>query len=94
MESIRHQRSLSARTTARSYRPDIRVVPQEGIGKGDALRTGFLAAQGDVIVMIDADRSMSPQEISHFLHFLSPTSMGFARRRSADPDGDPRRGRT
>ena len=28
--------------TARSYRPDIRVVPQEGIGKGSALRTGFL----------------------------------------------------
>src|SRR3981189_323325 len=23
--------------TARSYRPDIKVVPQEGVGKGDAL---------------------------------------------------------
>ncbi len=58
-------------TTARSYRPDIRVVPQEGVGKGSALRTGFLAATGDVIVMIDADGSMSPQEISHYLHFLA-----------------------
>jgi glycosyltransferase involved in cell wall biosynthesis len=58
-------------TTARSYRPDIRVVPQEGIGKGDALRAGFLAATGDILVMIDADGSMSPQEISHYLHFLA-----------------------
>ena len=57
-------------TTALSYRPDIRVVPQEGTGKGSALRTGFLVATGDVIVMIDADGSMSPTEISHYLHFL------------------------
>lgn len=56
--------------TARTCRPDIRVVPQDGPGKGSALRTGFLAATGDVIVMMDADGSMAPQEISHFLHFL------------------------
>ena len=57
--------------TARSYRPDIKVVPQEGIGKGSALRTGFLAATGDIIVMMDADGSMAPQEIRHYLHFLT-----------------------
>ncbi|WP_446222398.1 glycosyltransferase family 2 protein [Nocardia sp. IBHARD005] len=56
--------------TARSSRPDIKVVPQQGIGKGCALRAGFLAATGDVIVMMDADGSMSPQEISHYVHFL------------------------
>jgi glycosyltransferase involved in cell wall biosynthesis len=57
--------------TARSYRPDIRVVPQEGPGKGSALRTGFFAAKGDLIVMMDADGSMAPQEIRHYVHFLS-----------------------
>jgi glycosyltransferase involved in cell wall biosynthesis len=57
--------------TACSYRPDIRVVPQEGLGKGSALRTGFLAATGDFIVMMDADGSMSPQEIRHYVHFLA-----------------------
>ncbi|WP_255506832.1 glycosyltransferase family 2 protein [Mycolicibacterium sp. 018/SC-01/001] len=57
--------------TAKSARPDIRVVSQQGTGKGDALRTGFHAATGDVIVMMDADGSMAPQEIKHFLHFLS-----------------------
>ncbi|WP_082957644.1 glycosyltransferase family 2 protein [Mycobacterium sp. E802] len=58
-------------TTARSYRPDVKVVAQEGAGKGSALRTGFLAATGDVIVMMDADGSMAPQEIRHYLHFLA-----------------------
>jgi glycosyltransferase involved in cell wall biosynthesis len=57
--------------TARFYRPDVRVVNQQGTGKGDALRAGFLAASGDVIVMIDADGSMSPGEIPHFLYFLA-----------------------
>src|SRR4051812_47731835 len=57
--------------TARSCRPDIRVVPQEGVGKGSALRSGFLAATGDIIVTMDADGSMAPQEIRHYLHFLA-----------------------
>jgi glycosyltransferase involved in cell wall biosynthesis len=57
--------------TARSCRPDVRVVAQQGTGKGAALRAGFQSASGDVIVMMDADGSMSPQEIPHFLHFLS-----------------------
>lgn len=56
--------------TARSCRPDIKVVQQQGPGKGSALRTGFASASGDVIVMMDADGSMAPQEITHFLHFL------------------------
>jgi len=57
--------------TARWCRPDLRVIVQQGTGKGDALRAGFLATTGDVIVMIDADGSMSPKEIGHFLYFLS-----------------------
>jgi glycosyltransferase involved in cell wall biosynthesis len=57
--------------TASRYRPDIKVVRQEGTGKGSALRTGFLAAAGDIIVMMDADGSMAPQEIRHYLHFLA-----------------------
>ncbi len=57
--------------TACSCRPDIRVVTQQGEGKGSALRTGFLAATGDILVMMDADGSMAPQEIRHYLHFLT-----------------------
>lgn len=58
-------------TMARTHRPDIKVVAQEGPGKGSALRTGFRAATGDFIVMMDADGSMAPQEIDHYVHFLS-----------------------
>jgi glycosyltransferase involved in cell wall biosynthesis len=57
--------------TASACRQDLRVVTQPQEGKGDALRAGFLAATGDIIVMIDADGSMSPKEISHFLHYLT-----------------------
>jgi len=55
---------------ARSLRSDVRVVYQSGRGKGDALRTGFAAARGDVIVMLDADGSAAPEEIPAFVGTL------------------------
>src|SRR5277367_877815 len=45
---------------ARRCRPDIRVVHQGGVGKGNALACGFAAARGDVIVTLDADGSGKP----------------------------------
>jgi glycosyltransferase involved in cell wall biosynthesis len=50
--------------------PGIRVVPQEGRGKGAALRAGFGAASGDIIVMLDADGSMDPREIPLYVGAL------------------------
>ena len=55
---------------SRAVRPDIRVIGQDRPGKGAALRAGFAAARGDVIVMIDADRSMDPAEIERFLALI------------------------
>lgn len=55
---------------ARMLRPDIRVLTQCGVGKGDALACGFAAATGDIIVMLDADGSTDPQEIPQFLDVL------------------------
>jgi glycosyltransferase involved in cell wall biosynthesis len=55
---------------ARALRPDIRLAIQEGKGKGDALRSGFAAATGDVIVMLDADGSANPAEIPAFVSAL------------------------
>jgi glycosyltransferase involved in cell wall biosynthesis len=55
---------------ARTLRPDIRIVMQKGRGKGDALRTGFAAATGDIIVMLDADGSTDPAEILAFVGAL------------------------
>ncbi len=52
---------------ARAVRPDIVVIRQNGRGKGEALRTGFRTATGDIIVMIDADGSMDPAEIDRYI---------------------------
>lgn len=51
--------------------PGIRIVQQQGRGKGAALRTGFAAASGDIIVMIDADGSTAPEEIPAFVRALT-----------------------
>ncbi|WP_275451052.1 glycosyltransferase family 2 protein [Arthrobacter sp. Br18] len=52
---------------ARALRNDIVVVNEQRKGKGVALRSGFAAATGDIIVMLDADGSMDPQEIGWFV---------------------------
>ncbi|MEO1290351.1 MAG: glycosyltransferase family 2 protein [Chloroflexota bacterium] len=48
---------------ARKLLHNVRIVLEKKKGKGVALRTGFAAATGDVIVMLDADGSMAPEEI-------------------------------
>lgn len=55
---------------ARKLRPNIRIVEQKGKGKGAALRSGFEAATGEVVVMLDADGSTDPAEIPVFLDAL------------------------
>ena len=55
---------------ARALRPTIRVIPQEGRGKGAAIRTGFAAATGEIIVLLDADGSTDPSEIPAFVGAL------------------------
>jgi glycosyltransferase involved in cell wall biosynthesis len=52
---------------AQALRKDIVVVNELRKGKGVALRSGFAAATGDIIVMLDADGSMDPREIGWFL---------------------------
>ena len=52
---------------ALSVRPDTRIVLEPRRGKGAALRAGFAAATGDIVVMLDADGSMEPAEIPRFL---------------------------
>ena len=55
---------------AKTLRPDLRIVYQEGKGKGDAIRCGVKCATGDFIVTIDADGSMDPEEIPRFVEVL------------------------
>jgi glycosyltransferase involved in cell wall biosynthesis len=55
---------------ARELWPDVKVVEQQGKGKGDALITGFEACTGDIIVMVDADGSADGNEIVSYVSAL------------------------
>ena len=55
---------------ARALWPGARVIQQDGPGKGSAVRTGFAAATGEIVVMLDADGSNDPSEISRLVDAL------------------------
>lgn len=55
---------------AKECYPEIKIVHQVGAGKGDALRAGFAACTGDIIVMIDGDGSTDGNEIVRFVAAL------------------------
>jgi glycosyltransferase involved in cell wall biosynthesis len=55
---------------AQRLHPAVRIVHQQGDGKGDALQAGFAAAKGEIIVMMDADGSTDGREILRFVGAL------------------------
>lgn len=54
----------------RELRPDAVIVLEPRKGKGVALRSGFEAATGEIVVMMDADGSMNPAEIGLLVRHL------------------------
>jgi len=45
---------------------DIKALRQPGKGKADAVYTGFDAASGDVLMILDADLTMPPEQLPKF----------------------------
>ncbi len=45
---------------------DIKLYKQTGKGKGDAVRFGFSKAQNDLLMILDADLTVAPEELSKF----------------------------
>jgi len=45
---------------------DIKAMRQPGTGKGDAVFAGFEAARGDVLMILDADLTMPPEQLPKF----------------------------
>ncbi|CAO3439679.1 glycosyltransferase [Azospirillum doebereinerae] len=45
---------------------DIKVMRQPGKGKGDAVRAGFAAARGDILIILDADLTVPPETMEKF----------------------------
>jgi len=60
--------------------PEKRIIclRQTGRGKGDAVRAGFAAAKGDVLMILDADLTMPPEELPKFLDVIARDRADFA----------------
>lgn len=54
------------RVAASQSEKDISVFVQEGRGKGDAVRLGFSKAKGDILMILDADISVAPENLVDF----------------------------
>jgi glycosyltransferase involved in cell wall biosynthesis len=46
--------------------PDIRLYRQPGKGKGDAVRFGYQQATGEVLMILDADMTVAPEDLPRF----------------------------
>ena len=49
---------------------DCRLLRQPGVGKGDAVRCGFAAASGDILMILDADMTVPPEDLARFYGVL------------------------
>jgi len=56
----------------------IKIMQQTGKGKGDAVRMGFAAATGDILMILDADLTMPPEELPKFYEVLASGRAEFA----------------
>ncbi len=56
----------------KEYRGPLQVscMQQPGKGKGDAVRTGFAAATGDILMILDADLTVPPEDLPKFYDAL------------------------
>ena len=50
---------------------DISVMQQDGRGKGDAVRKGFAAAKNDVLMILDADLTVPPEDLPKFFDAIT-----------------------
>ncbi|HEY8900007.1 MAG TPA: glycosyltransferase [Chthoniobacterales bacterium] len=57
---------------------EIQIMQQPGKGKGDAVRCGFAAATGDILMILDADLTMPPEELPKFYEALVSGHAEFA----------------
>ena len=50
---------------------EIKFLVQEGKGKGDAVRLGFQSASKDVLMILDADLTVPPEDLPKFFNALA-----------------------
>ena len=57
---------------------NIKILKQSGEGKGDAVRAGFAAAEGDILMILDADLTVPPEELPKFYDAVVSGACEFA----------------
>ena len=58
---------LEIKRVVRKYSSyDIKLIRQDGTGKGNAVRKGFNAATGDILMILDADLTVPPEDLPKF----------------------------
>ena len=50
---------------------DITALKQPGEGKGDAVRAGFDVAKGKILMILDADLTVPPEDMKKFFDVIS-----------------------
>lgn len=71
IQSAVDQNSDNSKLTISAYK-------QTGKGKGDAVRLGFSKATGDILIILDADLSVPPEELQRFIENLKNDNCEFA----------------
>lgn len=67
------ERAISAHPERRC-----KLLRQTGRGKGDAVREGFRQASGDVLMILDSDLTVPPEDLPRFLSVLTSGKADFA----------------
>jgi SAM-dependent methyltransferase len=64
----------------RTYRGPftLKALQQTGRGKADAVRLGFDQASGDILMILDADLTVPPEDLPHFVEVLASGRGEFA----------------
>jgi len=50
---------------------NIKLFRQSGVGKGDAVRKGFAEAAGDILMILDADLTVPPEDLPRFFDAIA-----------------------
>jgi hypothetical protein len=56
----------------------IKIGQQPGRGKGDAVRMGYALAEGEILMILDADMTVPPEDLPKFYHAVAEGSCEFA----------------
>ncbi len=56
----------------------IKIARQTGTGKGDAVRMGFAMAEGEILMILDADLTMPPEDLPKFYQAVTDGACEFA----------------